>query len=55
MDGFHLPGDPYFPDGWNDGWNDDELEPIPEVVVPAAEPEHNLGTKLKLRIHLPNS
>jgi len=29
MNGFHLPGDPYFPNGWNDGWNEDELEPIP--------------------------
>ena len=39
MDGFHLPGDPYFPEGWNDGWNEDDLEPVAEVVAPIAEPE----------------
>ena len=39
MAGFHLPGDPYFPDGWNDGWNEDELEPVPEIVAPVVEPQ----------------
>ena len=39
MDGFHLPGDPYFPEGWNAGWNEEDLEPVAEVVAPNAEPE----------------
>jgi len=39
MDGFHLPGDPYFPEGWNAGGNEEDLEPVAENVAPDAESE----------------
>ena len=36
MDGFHLPGDSYFPDQGNGGWIDEEPEEE-NLVVPAIE------------------
>ena len=41
MDGFHLPGDPYFPNPGNGGWLEAELEEDNLVVPVEEEPEES--------------
>ncbi|KAL7609724.1 hypothetical protein Lser_V15G12742 [Lactuca serriola] len=39
MEGFHIPGDLYYPNQGNGGWIEDDPEEDPEEEIPEEEPE----------------
>ena len=48
MAGFHLPGDPYYPNQGNGGWIEEDPEEDPEEIEEEAEEEEEAGEPMHL-------